>query len=627
MKRPQPDVQRIVTGKYISSVGDNRKLRRLWGTEIVDGVEVFNSRRHYHKAAARPYNYETLFRFLGVYDDIKDFDGEGLKSAWFTLNKSKGPEEAEVNTSFVTDNLNSMWWDDNEGVRPANLTLTTSIVIGESFETGEGLSSIDWNLPKEDIIQYVTDNYEALWISNKIQQEGIGVINKGTIYDQELKIETQDEDDLSPDDPWLSVISRYALRDDGIPCTIKSVEVGISGGELQYNPGRVYNTAVVTIEIPYYEFTGIDPLVTRIMADIDVNNFPVTSDMRWRNVLNKVYDTSVFANEHLTQKSARFSTFYETEDDIDATTISRSYIQWEDARLVASVYDNFWIKSGDNYYLKAEVVSDPKKYGTTQNELKAYLFSILDTGYKKKKVPWYKKVVAVIVFIVAVILALPSGGASLTWAYAVAVAFAVTMGALALALLAALFGALGMSDWAGAFASVNKAIAPLTTVASIILVVNMVQTIGTQLAAATADAGVAGILETMADSFIPGIKELASGQISTTGLLSASNKVVQAYTKVQASKLKDIDSRNKDLKSEYEELVKEAEKESDTMMGFMRIYAKPATADWSMYSSKYDLPYERGGGTMAIGNIQRTTKQAIRRADFKEPMFDGMIFV
>ena len=66
--------------------------------------------------------------------------------------------------------------------------------------------------------------------------------------------------------------------------------------------------------------------------------------------------------------------------------------------------------------------------------------------------------------------------------------------------------------------------------------------------------------------------------------------------------------------------------ESDVMRSWMNIYAKPATADWSIYASTYDLPYEPGGGTMAIGNIQKTTKQALRKADYDEPMFDSMKF-
>ena len=624
MKRPQPDLENITTGKYISSVGSNRKLRRLWGTEIVDGVEVLHSRRHYHTAASRPANYETLFRFLDVYDDIKDFDGQGLKSAWFTLNKSKGPgEDNTVDPSFVVDNLNRMWWDDNDGPIPANLTLTTSVVISESFDTREGLSSINWNDTKENIKLYITNNFETLWSTNEVKQEGVGVINKGSFTDDVTKVVTPDEDDLSPDDPWLAILSRYALRDDGITCTVKDVEVGLGGGELAYNPGRIHSTAVVTVEIPYHLFTASDPIVVRILADLDTDNFPVTANMRWRNIFNRSFDTSVFSNEHTTQNEAKKVTFYETAEDLDPTTISRNYISWEDGRSQASIYEGFWLKSGDTYYFRAEVISDPKKYNTTQNELKAYLFSILDTGYKKKKVKWYKKVIAIVIFIVAVILAIPSGGASLTWAYAAAVAFAITMGALVLAVLAMLFTAIGMADWASAFAEANKSLAPLIAVASIILVVDGISAATPEIS----KAGASSVLESMASDFLTGITDVFTGDIATEFAISSSVKVLSAYTKVQNNKLESLSDKNKDLKMENAELTKEMQEQSDSLQGFMNIYAKPATADWSIFASTYDLPYEKGQGRQGLGCIQLTTKQAMRKSDYREPMFDSMIFV
>ena len=470
MKKPQPDLESLIVGNYIRSVGDNRKLKRLWGTTVVDGVKVLNSRRHYHKKANRPENFDSLFRFLGLYSDVKDYEGEGVKSAWVTLNKSKGPEPTEVAPSFVSDNLNLAWWDDNDGVRPTNLTLTTSIVIGESFATRSGMSAIDWSLPKEDIIQFVIDNYESLWSSNHIKQEGVGVINKGSFIDPKLKIEVQDEDDLSPDDPWLAILSRYALRDNGIPCTIKNVEVGLDAGDPSYSVTRVYNTAVVTLEIPYKEFLFDDPIVTRIVDDISSINFPFTAAMQDVNIRNGANNAEFSSNEHVTQSLIKTPVFYETVEDIDVTTVTRPYGSYEEARLTPSIFENLWLKGTDGvYYLKAEVIDDPRKYSFKHNTLSAYLSSILDTGYKKKKVSVWKKIVAAVIFIIATILAFVPGAQGLS-AVLYEVAAAILVGAIVIAILGALASALGDADWAGAFASVSKTVAPLVTVASIVLI-------------------------------------------------------------------------------------------------------------------------------------------------------------
>ena len=171
MKRPQPDLNARLVDTFIAKTGANRKLKRLWGTTTVQGTEVLHARRHYHKEADRPANYERLFKFLKVYDDIKDYEGEGIKSAWFTLNKSNGPENLNTAPSYVVDNLNRMWWDTNDGVMPENLTLTTSVVISENFNNKSTLSGIDWTTSKEDIADYVLNNYEALWDAKKIIQD------------------------------------------------------------------------------------------------------------------------------------------------------------------------------------------------------------------------------------------------------------------------------------------------------------------------------------------------------------------------------------------------------------------------------------------------------------------------
>lgn len=65
--------------------------------------------------------------------------------------------------------------------------------------------------------------------------------------------------------------------------------------------------------------------------------------------------------------------------------------------------------------------------------------------------------------------------------------------------------------------------------------------------------------------------------------------------------------------------------ERDALKGFMKIYSKPATADQSVYASLFDSPYERGGGPLALGNIQRTTKQALRKGIYEDSIFNDIL--
>lgn len=628
MKRPQPDLSENIKNTFVAKIGANRKLKRLWGTTTVNGTEVLHARRHYYKKSYRPSNYEKLFKFLKVYEDVKDYKGKGVRAAWFTLSKSKGRERngsRNVPASFVADNLNRMWWDSNDGAMPENLTLTTTVTISENFDNKSTISGIGWGNTEEEAAQYIEDNYESFWSNKKILQEGVGVINKGSTFDENLNVDVQDEDDLSPDDPWMAILSRYALRNSGVPCTVKSVEVGLGSGR-----GTVYNTIVVTLEIPYVSFSTGDAIVQSITGDLN------TPDSDFEHMLSGRYSKSHYAlsganssNVGLTKSLAKQISYYENEDDLEDGTISRQYVQWEDSAS-SSEYENLWLKHDKKYYLKADVIMNPKAYGFTHIELNDYIFSLLDTGYKKKKVSMWKKVVAVVVFVIAVVLTFVPGAQGAA-AIAYNAAYAIMVGALVLSLITAALSAVGMNEWSMAFSEVSRDIEPLVTVAAIFMVVT-----------SFIQSGAYEALKTYAtEEFNEMAFEAILGEFGDLGKLVADamdgklegktldtiNRMAEVYTSVQLKKLENIGNRNKDLKAEYDKLAEETAMNTDIMRGYMNIYARPATADWSVYASTFDLPYERGGGALSMGNIQRTTKQATRKTDYKEPMFEGILLV
>jgi hypothetical protein len=637
-------------------MGSARKFKRLWGTTTVtrstvtdqqgvvlddsngpidttnfaperlplitttESFEVLKDRQYYYPNSSRAENYEKLFKFLGAYRDIENNEPKGVSSAWIYLNKNKNselpePEEvgelSETYNDFVAHNLNQLWWDADDGPMPEGLTLTTSIVIEGELNTTRDETVTTTDLLDPDALPEVTaativDTYDELWDTCLISQQGIGVINKGSITDEFSQVVTQDEDDLSPDDPWLDVISRYALRSNGIPCTIKDVEKGYGKTEA----GRIYYTYVITLEIPYYEFSTTTPMVNDIVTDLNA-----TYSSRTRTKLS-------YPNGYYTQYGIKSMDSTDLEDD--PTIVTRPYRLWEDEAVeINPEFSAIWEQIDGKWYLKADVFDNPRDYGITYKKLYSYVVTLIDSGYQKKKVPWWKKAIAIIIFVVAVVLALPTGGASLTWT---AVATAILVGALVLSLITLALAASGQHEWAMAFSEASKMIEPLVIIATVITLGNSLN----QLANKAAEKGIEQMVSEFVDDFIAdlaqGYTEMMAGQITQLSVSFAS-KMVQLVSMPMRLKLESINDRNKDLKAEYEKLVEETNREYDVLQGFMYIYGKPATADWSIYAAEFDRPFERGGGPLALGNVQRTTKQAIRRADYSDSAFENILVV
>lgn len=628
MKRPQPDIGDLLKATYIRDMGSARKFKRLWGTTTVGGVEVLIPRHYYHPSSARPANFEKLFRYLGAYKDVVSADNKGLSSAWIYLNKNKAsafpePEDpGELSLTyhdFISHNLNQMWWDDDDGAMPSGLTLTTSIVIEAELTSGRDTSANSSSLlsaytTKESLIAAIEANYETLWDTCLITQQGIGVINKGSFVDDVTKVETPDEDDLSPDDPWLNVVARYALRDNGIPCTIKDVEKGYSVAET----GRRYTTYVVTLELPYYAFSTSSALVQDVVDDL-IGSYT-----------SRTFTKLSYPNAYYTQESIKSM---DSSDLADPDVITRPYRLWEDEAIESDpVYSSLWLYSGGAWYIKADAFSNPRDYGLTYKKLFNYVMPLIDTGYKKKKVKWWKKALAFVIVTISIVFLGPAVG--------------LVVGSLILTVASLLFSMAGMDDWATAFAEVNKTIEPLVKIASIYLMVtglyNAYQSAQAAAEAAAQEAGKAAVEATLeqtleqlvsnvVDDFIQnlvqGATDLLAGNITTSASMDFLTKAIKLVTMPAQLKLDDIKDRNKDLQSEYEKLKEEMSRENDVLMGFAKIYAKPATADWSIYAAEFDLPYERAGGELAMGNIQRTTKQALRKSKYDDPVFANILVV
>lgn len=664
MKRPQPDIADFFQGTFIKNVGGVRKFKRLWGTTNVNGVEVLNHRQYYYPSSSRPANFEKLFKYLQIYDQVVNSSTEGIDSAWIYINKNKGSnlpvddsnQGYSFADSFVSDNLNRMWHpptstinsfilppDLNEGSDSFDLTsfdvntidlnysnvginydisnsvLSTSIVIegviNNTYSTDVTTTSLlnpSWTT--QQLIDAIKLSYEELWNTCLIEQIGVGTVSYKQIVNPFTKVATYNYYTISADDPWLDATARYALRSNGFFCEITDVTIGYA----RTDTGKLYPTYVVDLEIPINIFSPTDSIVKTISSDLQA-----TYSSRTNSKLS-------FPNGYWTKQSIQSMDSSDLETDFSIE--GRNYVLWEDIATESNPsISSIWMQYNGVWYLKADALTNPRAYGIKYKDLHTYILSIIDSGYKKKKVPWYKKAVAFAIIIVSVVYLGPAAG--------------LVVGSLILTVAALVFSMAGMNDWATAFMEVNKAIEPLVMVASIYLVVTGMykayKATQTALEEAAKAAGkeaveaeltdviqemVTDYIEDFVEGIVKGATDLFSGTLNK-GSLDFMAKLVKLVTMPSQIQLANIGDRNKDLQAEYDALMEEMSRETDALAGFARIYAKPATADWSMYAATFDQPYERGGGPLALGNVQRTTKQAMRKADYSDSAFENILLV
>ena len=658
MKHPKPDIGDTLRSNFLVNVATIKKLKKYWGTTTIDGVEVLVRRQYYYPTKYQSPTYEKLFKFLGTYEDIENAETEGVKKAWVYFNKNNGADidmltREEFLSDFVTLNLNAMWWDENDGARPEDLTLTTSIVIEAAFESATSASEVstvtttgllDPSWPSEVLAAAVANNYAALWDTCLISQQGIGVINKGVITDEVTLVTTPDEDDLSPDDPWMQTIARNVMRTTDMAYTVTNVSIGYG----KANNGRIYPTYVVTLEIPYMSFSKSNEIIGYVGDDAIATYTSAT-----RTKLS-------YPNGYYTKTTLQKMSSSDLEDD--DTLITREYSLWEDYTADDSV---LWYKG----CIRAEVLSNPRAYGTTYKKLSSYLLQSIASDYKKKKVSSWKKAIGIVIFILAVVFAPFTNGQSLWF---IKLAIAIMFATVVLAILTLLASAMGAAEWASAFAAASKMVAPLSWVASIMLIwtgISQAITAAKEAALVAAKeaateaaiviakeaatkAVVSTTLEAIGDAAAAAITEVSLMQtlyqlvvntvadmvggiitgatdLATMQATSASYKFLSGILKIfntgQKLRLEQLNDRLVDKKAEYDAMMEETEQETDVLQGFARISASPATADWSMFAALYDYPYERSGGTLHTGNVLRTTKQAMRKATYEDLAFKDIL--
>lgn len=590
MKQVFPNITGIVTQEYIHSLNRLRRLRRYWGTTTINGVEVFVERNYFYPSMSE--QFTKFAKFTGIYKDLTA-EQEGIRDAWLYLNPSKAPTIPEdVNITYVAQNLQTAL------KRLMEIGGGITITIGAKVESKDKITAVDFTSPLSDqaaLIQEVQDKIMGLYVDN-------------------YTIEVNDNDD-----PYITALVAYALVYPSGICTITSVaetlsyldeKVVLSGGTvtdklstyksyvvaLQFNNTTIDDSSPIALAVRKAITGKLNNVDKQISLEVRSNIATVYRDLQstpdniWLKVPDSSYQVEVSAYD---ESTGNYVTTYET---------------------VVSY----------KYYLKASFFSD--KNFDKEFRIK-YFSECIDTGYRKKKIKWYQKALAFILIVVAVILAAPTGGASITtaWAAVAYIATIITVASLYIALTAYALHLLGESNVAGAMGQFLKTIEPLVWIAGVYLLVYaitqkaMQEMAKRELARQTAGETAKNTLVDMTVSIVQSTVEQVTGVVVNTNMttqhwLKLLSFTFDTYTQWENRNLeKDIDNERNEL-AKLEEAQVHAQT-SDILKQLAISQPQLLSRDSSVYAEKYDRPYEWWSSPYHTGNIQATTVNGLWLSD------------
>jgi hypothetical protein len=661
MKRITPDVGVARQILYRHKQSYLRRFIRNWGTQVVDGHEVLRGKNYYYPTSLQSATFEKLCKLLGIWEDFRNPNGEGLDNAWLELDPSKaveGGRTVEADTEVLVDNFNKMLWDATENA-PEDYVSEFQITLGPNYRTFtnsfSSLSKLQRAVSSSSLmpsfandvhnqpalIQEIKDRYQELWDSYVILGSGF-VYSTGT-YSTRKVFSRQ----IGYDDTFASLFARYILFSEDLDYEVKSVSTTTASFPFTYSDNSYYDDNYSSMS-PSIISTTYDLPAYIVTIKLKTSKVAVSTDIIDRIMQDAQTPTKAtrILNNNLATRKAIYGLPYEviTGEDYEGygtTTVVPDY-----GLLFERVFDDRWVEkvegSYSRYYLKVSYLND-RTYSIEDRI--SYLNSVISSDYKKKSVPWWKKLGAALLIVGAAILcqscAAAVAAATTAWAMVYAVALYITYVGLVVSLLAAASSVLGMADMAQAFAQLAKAMEPLVQVASVIAIIGGIQKIAAEGAKTMAKEAVTKeavgevskevmekIVEDVASSIIENnfMDALIAGLgAQFTNLLTAAttnisfefaSKVVMyaldLYTKIQT---KNVADEIKDLQNEYTELAEEMQKQNNPVLDFIRDYSKPLAQQNSHYAALYDMCYEPYSTRYHTGNMCRTNFKALRLAD------------
>ena len=601
MKRPYPDIGAVVTNEFIKKLAYVRNFVRHWGTTIVEGEEVLLARKYYYKDMDD--STIQLTKMLGIYEDLKNAKMKGVKKAWMYLNPNK-----EGTTNFDATILKN-----NLNIALSNLPDKTQLVIGPKvLRVVHNINPIELLAP-------------ALDTPLSMQTELIAEVEAEyrSYFYSDYFISTNLENNV-----YLSILLKYLLLSDDVDYTITKVSKGYTDIQVP-SPYTKVDANGVAEKTAVYSTRKVDTFI----IDIDIHSTSIQSDAA---ILTTI---GTDASKGVSDAGGSVNTV------IASNSLFGGLNNGEPTSYIPFVFNdvrNFWIDVGElsGHYDTSTLCL--KKSVLTGNVLSldqkiSLIKNIIDTDYEQKSVPFWKTLLVLVVFLVVVVYSAGQaiGPATAAMATAVAVAGAITLGALAVSLLALIAMATGNEGMATSSALFLKGIEPLVQIASIVAIVGSLYTmaqngakeiVAKEAAKEGAKNAATEVTQEMVNNYLKdnvvasvmqGVKSTMATTLSSAttniSLESSAKMVNMVFGLYKDNEMKSIQSDIKDEKAKLAQFEQEEEeaRSKDILKAFSRIQFSPMTSDNSVYSLLYDKPYEPWSSAMHIGNIQANYVNAL----------------
>ena len=330
-----------IKGEMLATKKFKNRLKRYWGTELVDGVEVFQKYFYLYPRDLNSKEASTILKMFGAWNSVKGTDFGSVASYYLYLNSDKWTGQSE----FVWDVL----IDKMEGFIPIGQKFDVNINFTESTEDNRYAG-----YTKEQLLEYVDNNYDSIVDSMWI----------------EARSSTMS----------MEAIGKYVLLDDSTIFDVKVVDCRV---------------------MPKFVKGSNEDSLGRMEADRYVTTLSLQLEVTRKA---SIYEESEFIKGIKRETSEAENRKLRELQDADQDETGGWFGRYRPGRT-----DDFWYKG----QLRVETANSQYLH---RNKFMELFTKSIDTGYTQKKTKWWKEILGVVILFVAILLAVPTGGASLSLA-------------------------------------------------------------------------------------------------------------------------------------------------------------------------------------------------------------------
>lgn len=411
MKAPMIDFKNKAFASFIHKAGNINSIRQLWGTQLVDGVEVMQKEINYYPSMTT--KNKKLFQQLGVYNDLTSASTQGISRGYLLFDPAKdsGQFEDELAAGLINELLPI---DEKK-------EFTIAIAYDYGYEMISSGYSAGRNLRNNNYIQAAPPSFYAGKSNDYIINE------LKTNYDSVFKTHLFNGD---PFDKVTETISKYLLY---------------AGSEIIVEVDSITRT-ITNRTSESIDHEGNRNIVKYLHETIGVNLSAtrVTTVTNTSPIILKMIELSNSNDIRLSDEAAEVTSF----------SWSNKVKPWDNKT------DEIWYKG----QIRASIFDTKIDVNLTLDERLEVFNLFSGSGFDKKKVKWWKKIIAIVVFIIVVVILQQYELAPLI--------ISIGIGAVVMSLTLAAMTAWGDEEGAAANAKSAAAINKFATIVNILNIIN-----------------------------------------------------------------------------------------------------------------------------------------------------------